>query len=662
MYREPKNSPYIPNEQKDIYREKMEQQGKTPDKSQPLLNLQLYQQEKPKEKMDINTLVSNAALASPYIPPYSNIGVQPYMLPQIGTNNINITKNYQINTIGPTDDHAKISYIYEDVMPAKTMNMTSKTLSERLTTYNYIRAILFSRGDGGCVNLDGKGSDSLLSHIKFMDLNPYNTYKFSNNPYMGLPNGFLLYRSCYPIRHDPLTSSVSCARGSMGSNVRIYKLTDEEYNVNNIPGANMMMYNVWRDMVYYGYVREQIVKRKECPNFIIMYGYYLNDKSNINFDSLTSIKRSAEKNMIRQSTNIATNTMVANSTSKTSPIMGSCDTNNLSQSSAQWNNTNIKNGQNNVGKSLISITESPMYNIFNWASKIYQAEGNVRRMIHTGFHSDNVWYSILFQIMSALYSLQIHGIIFRNYSVEDNIYIKDISLHSNVTNYWKYKIDGIDYYIPNHGYIALVDSSYKDIGLNNQRGDNHKMIGKIFEDSLPINDMMLKTFDQFRETFNSNIFSQSFIDFGGCKPSPEILRFLDKITNQASTDKKYDIGEYFHKNMRHYMNNRIGTYLKETEVSSIRKNDIKEFTRGTIVVHEESANTYRFVLFYEQKDGGLCRILTKDTNINEIIERDVQMSILYSYSKVEPIIQNFKINDSNMNEDELLETYIINKN
>lgn len=667
IYREPKNSPFIPNEQKDLYREKMEQAKLTGsssgDKTQPLLNLQLYQQEKPKEKQDINSLVSQAAL-TPYNPPYNNMGIPPYMLPQMGTNNINITKSYQINTIGPTDDHAKISYIYEDVMPAKTMNMTGKTLSERLMTYNYIRAILFSKGDGNCVNMDGKGSDSLLSHIKFMDLNPYNTYKFSNNPYMGLPDDFLLYRSCYPIRHEPITSTVSCAKGSMGSNIRIYRLTNEEFNINSTQGADMMKHNVWRDMVYYEYVKEQIVKRKECPNFIIMYGYYLNEKSRIDFNNLASVKKSIIGKNNGVNTNLNTNLNI-NSNTNISPILGPCTTN--SGMTGKYNGISNQNNISHSGQILVSLTESPLYNIFNWASKIYQAEGNIRRMIHTGFHSDNVWLSILFQIMTALYSLQIHGIILKNYSVEDNIYIKDLSSHSNVTNYWKYKVDGIDYYVPNHGYIALLDSSYKDMNnndsrlLNNTR-NNYKMMGKIFNDSIPDNELIEKTFGQFRETFNSNIFSQSFIDFGGCKPSPEILRFLDKITNQISTDRKYDIGEYFYKNMRHYMNNRIGTYLKEVEVSNIRKNDIKEFTKGTIIIHEESASTYRFVLFYEQKSNGICRILTKDTNVGDIIEKDVQMSVLYSYSKVEPIIQNFKVNESNMNEDELLETYIINKN
>jgi len=110
------------------------------------------------------------------------------------------------------------------------------------------------------------------------------------------------------------------------------------------------------------------------------------------------------------------------------------------------------------------------------------------------------------------------------------------------------------------------------------------------------------------------------------------------------------------------MNNRIGTYLKETEVTNIRKTDAKEFVRGNIIIYEEAANTYKFVLFYHEIKPGVIRILTKDSKSSEIIENDVAISLLYNYSKVEPITQSFKINESNMNEDDLLETYILNKN
>lgn len=681
-----------------------------------MVNLQVYQPVKPKERppVDPSTFIAST-VPNVYYPP--QMGIPPYMgtFPQT-TNPLNVIKNYQISTMGPNDDHTKLSYIFEDVLPTKNISVTPTTVSERITMLNYLRSIMFSKGDGSQVNLDGKDSNSLISHIKFMDINPYNTYKFSNNPYRGLPDGFLIYRCCYPIRHEAMTSTVSCARNSMGANVRIYKLINEAYQVNKSQNTNLMEYDVWRDIAYYEYIREQIIKKKESPNFVLLYGYYLNENSKIDFDKISMLKGEEVKHEqkyistipIRQEINV--NQVVNNIPliqSNNNPtiivpkpnLMGGNMPNviNVKDTSkfplerkpiipntiqTNFKNTNChlgpcldtkipmvfySNPKAYTGKVLVALTESPIYNLYNWSSKIYQAEGNVRRMINTGFHSDKVWYSVLFQIMVILYCLQIHGIIFNNFDIESNIYIKDINPHGNVTNYWKYKIDGIDYYIPNYGYLVLFDSSFKEntksdtsvILLSRQK---YKISGKPFNDNMPDNEIKLRTFDQFKKTFNTNIFSQSYVDLGGVKPSPEILRFLEKIMDQVSKDKINEIGEYFYKFMRQFMNNRIGTYLKETEVSNIRKNDLKDFVKGNIIVYEESANTYRFVLFYGQTSPGVFRILNKDIRSNEVIEMDVAISVLYQYSRVEPIIQNFKINESNLNEDDLLETYILNKN
>lgn len=671
-----------------------------------MVNLQVYQPVKPKEKppVDPSTFIAST-VPNVYYPPQ-----MPY-LPQTNSQ-LNIIKNYQISTTGPNDDHTKLSYIFEDVLPIKNISGTPTTISERIIMQNYIRSVMFSKGDGSQVNLDGNDQNSLISHVKFMDLNPYNTYKFSNNPYKGLPEGLLIYRCCYPIRHEPVTSSVSCARNSMGANVRIYKLTNEAYQINTIQNANLMEHEVWRDIAYYEYVREQIIKKKESPNFVLLYGYYLNENSKIDFDKITMLKGQDVKyeqkyistipirQDINPNININNIPLIQNNNptiilDKNNQIGGQANILNI-KDTAQYPLEKIqKETANNVftnrnchlgpcidkkipmtfysnpkaytGKILVALTESPLYNIYNWSSKIYQAEGNVRRMINTGFHSDKVWYSVLFQIMMIMYSLQIHGIIFNNFDIESNIYIKDLNSHGNVTNYWKYKVDGIDYYIPNYGFLVLFDSSFKE----NPKSDNsiiyaskqkYKVSGKPFNDNLDEKEIQTRIFDQFKKTFNTNIFSQSYIDLGGSKPSSEILRFLERIMNQSSNDKTNDIGNYFYKFMRQFMNNRIGTYLKETEVANVRKNDIKDFIKGNIIIYEESANTYRFVMYYNQSSPGICRILNKDIKSNEIIEMDVAVSVLYQYSRVEPIIQNFKINEANLNEDDLLETYIINKN
>ena len=47
-----------------------------------------------------------------------------------------------------------------------------------------------------------------------------------------------------------------------------------------------------------------------------------------------------------------------------------------------------------------------------------------------------------------------------NFSLEDNIFVKDIYSNTEVLGYWKYIVDGISYYIPNYGYILLIDSNF----------------------------------------------------------------------------------------------------------------------------------------------------------------------------------------------------------
>lgn len=660
MYREPKNTPFIPNQQKELYQTKKNENPPPQNIEQnPLINLQIYDQNPPPPpKQDMNKYLASTVPSVFYPPQYSNIQQQP----------INVIKNYHINASGPNVDHTKLSYIYEDVLPTKNISTIPTTISERITFSNYLRSTLFSRGDGTCIDLEGTSSNSLISFIKFMDLNPYNTYKFSNNPYKGLPNGFLIYRSCYPIRHESMTNSVSCAKNSAGSNVRIYKLTNEEFNPNTSNNSIKIASDAWRDVIYYEYIKEQVIKKNESPNFVMMYGYYLNENSNIDFDKISQIKGDKTKveDKFIKTNSQSTNSLHGNNITKPKIPLSNVEYNNKNMMKNQENITFESNPKAYTGKVLISLTESPLYNIYGWSSRIYQADGNIRRMVHSGFHSDDVWFSVLFQMMSALYTLQNHGIVFNNYNVENNIFIKDLNPHGNVTNYWKYKINGIDYYIPNYGYLVLFDSSYQDIEnpvskISNLR--NFKIDSKIYDNYLSDEELNTKTFEQFKKTFNTNIFSQSFIDEGGSKPPANVIRFLEQIMNYCNNDKQQEIGEYFYRFMRKFMHNRIGTYVKEVEVNNIRINEARDFNRGDIIVHEISANTYKFALFYRSLSDGICRILTKEDNSDDIIDMDVPISVLYNYSKIEPIVQDFKSGTThNLNEQDLLETYVINRN
>jgi hypothetical protein len=252
---------------------------------QPSVVFQYYQPPKPKPPQKPFEM-------SHFMPVYNpGIGMPPqfqYMMPPI-------IKNIQINTSGPTDNHQRLMMINEDVLPKKGEFIPSATtVEDRLNIYQFIRSSIFNNVDGKDMGLAGTDSKSLLSYIKFGELNPYNTYKYSLNPYKGLPYGFLIYRSCYPIRHSESGGSVICAKDSTAINVRIYRLTEGSYARLKTADATINYYNYdeWREVIFYEYIREFILKKKVCPHFLMLYGYFICEKSNIDFDYNYLIKKS----------------------------------------------------------------------------------------------------------------------------------------------------------------------------------------------------------------------------------------------------------------------------------------------------------------------------------------------------------------------------------
>ena len=126
------------------------------------------------------------------------------------------------------------------------------------------------------------GKNSLLSYIKLLELNPYNQRKYGKNPYANLPDNMILYRAAYPIRYE--NDVVSTAKDSTALNVRIYELSKAALDAETINAQFSKNYfDVWRELEYYEFVREEIIKRQLCPNFISMILYKKDTKSNINF-------------------------------------------------------------------------------------------------------------------------------------------------------------------------------------------------------------------------------------------------------------------------------------------------------------------------------------------------------------------------------------------
>jgi hypothetical protein len=654
MYQEPKFNPSIPNEHKEIMQERMAERGPPKPAAPPTISFQYNQPHPPPKPKPMDV--------APYMPIYSNpyptqmynqqMGY-PYGYPSQFTLPP-VIKNTYINTEGPSGDHERIFHVYEDSLLPKSGISTFSTLGERIHMFQFVRSSIFDGSDGNDISLSGKSENSLLSFIKFAELNPYNTYRFSANVYRGLPDGFLMYRSCYPIRHQETTSSVVCAKDSTAINVRIYKMLEGSYLVNRINPADYYVYDEWREVAFYEYIREYIIKKKVCPHFVLLYGYFISEKANIDFTKISLLRNGPNATSQPAETQYKVTADLVTINKQLVPCDGP-------------QKTIEANPNAYLGKALVLLTESPTYGIFGWASKTYQVRGTVKEMVNRGIHSDKEWTNVIFQIIVALYAMQLNKIFIRNFSLENNVYIKDLTLKGSVTEYWKYKIHGMDFYLPNLGYVVMIDTNYKDVthnvgmSLGAKTTSPKKLDGKVFETNkmsdADINDQI---FEMFKNTVNPNSFDKEFEKYGGCPPVGEVKSLLQDILNESSTDAQKNIGSYISRYMRQYMHNRVGTYLKETEVPNIRRDDTREFTKGQLLVHEDGYGSYKFVIFVETNTTGVAKIFTKRENTDtDIINSEVPVTSLLNYSRAEPIAQTYKPNEANMNEDDLLETYVV---
>jgi len=714
---------------------------KKPKEQQPIISFQYFQPPKPKQEKQFNMAslmpIINPGIAYPpqfnYMYPFSQI---PPMMPPP------IIKNYQINTTGPTADHQRLMMIHEDVLPKKgDYIVSSTTLGERLEVYNFIRSSIFNNVDGENMGLEGTDKKSLLSYIKFGELNPYNTYKYSYNPYKGLPFGYLIYRSCYPIQHHESGGAVICARDSTAINVRIYRLIEGSYAIIKTQGRiNFFKFDEWREIRFYEIIREEILKKKVCPHFPFLFGYFICENSNIDFNYNYQIRNKEahpkeqkyltdheytpeqieEMAMNRLKNDISNGTITAITAElieiKKQDLINDLNTINkkelrgeltpeqfnemarrmkLTQNIAEGTiriltptlleikkkvlkNEKVLSINPNVylGKAVVLLTESPTYTLYGWASKTYKRTWNVKEMINRGTHSDTEWKNIIFQILITLYVMSVKKLYIRNFSVEKNIYVKDLPTKGPIIKYWKYIINDIEYYLPNLGFLVQLDTNFRDITNTKEEANlsfidqiekknpEYKVGGKNFPQEEKDDVSILNKVDHmFEAVFKPDVFNDiEFTQSGGVRPSAEIMDLLNRIRTTGIEVFKNKMFDNILSNMTGYLHNRIGTYLKENEVQNVRKEEIKNWRRGQLFVIEDGgAGIYKIVSFIKtNQDNITCTIFTRNSPNQDIIIKTTQPKAdLISYSRAEPIAQNFKPEESSLIEEDLLETYVI---
>lgn len=728
LYVEPKNSPFTSNQEKILktkYEEGKEQnfqqqyikndqsrytlqdkklnnpmyvKGTQPGQPKPILDLQVYPQEQARPKMPDPQLwmpVMNSSFA------------------QIPNYNIPVIKNINISAGGPIGDHARLATIIEDVLPVKDIAGTPNTVGERLTVYQFVRSQFMNQGDGQEVDISGNSDKSILKYIKPLELNPNNPSAISNNPYIGLPDNMIVYKACYPQRLVKEKNTTQCAKDSIGAYVKIYGLSVAEYNTRTLPDNAYYLYDNWREVTFYEYVREHIIKLRVCPNFPIMFGWTLNHGCQIDFVKLNMYKNTK---LFTGPSTIGTgcgSTTVNNvglpfthsiPQDKINPTWASAIMKYYGSQGSQTipivpygkNDNNAKKQYYNLvapliatnafltnysGNALVTLSEAPTQSLISWASKKYMRanDNKTSAMINTGSHDSATWKCMIFQMLVALATLQTHKIAFRELTIQDNFYVQDTKTNTNTTDYWKYIINGIEYYVPNYGYLLIFDSNFRDIkseySLKPQTNKAYKIVSTIYDDQdkgivANVDDIQRLCLSNASKILDPNIFSGTFLTNGGTKPPEDVIKLLDDIHKKLMTvisSTSYQLRDLIYEFMRPFMNNRIGTILKYDEVVNIQKSNKDKFNPGQIIIREFASDTYEFVLFKNYIDDNNCEILFVDrtgasTNTSgprKYTTQQVTTNNLYHYSSSEKINQDFN-NKMNFGEDFLIETYTLN--
>lgn len=637
--------------------------------AQPLIDLQIYPDatKKPNplaDKQQAMMPLQPFALSSPFMPPqfqsYFNNFMKNFYTPFI-------YKDYHINLGGPTGNHSRGVMIYEDALPPADIYSSYKTLRERNSLSEYVRGTFIKTDEGEFVDFSG-GPNSLNSRLKLIQLNPYNTNIYSSNPYKGLPNdqSFLIYKSCYPIIYDKDSGLAQCNKSSTGMNVRAYKLNLREFVVKyfdsmtkmeTIKFSNTVQYiidtmklelgektkltdfdpelvpykfDVWRDEIYYAWIRNKINSQNICPNFVSSYCYFINKEANISFKKngmlLDDLKdKSTSELLCKEFTNCI----------------------------------------------MLLLTESPNQNIYQWASNAYVKDRSIQKMTHSGFKPDSHWKSVIAQMLIIFYTMDKYCFTVREMKMNANFYIKDLNIYGDVKQYWQYTIENIDYYVPNFGHLVMFDHNYKEL-IKPENKDKFRIIMK---DEFGDGEVEIRSeiISNAIECLTANSFGSVFTMDGGVGLSDTISKLLNDIQKELiDTRENVKLGKLSQNDFWKYIvckfmiqlefiHNRTGTPLRDLEITYVRKNDTRPrpFKVGELVIYEEKFETYKILLFIKNIDESTCECVSKDTITNLYQIDRFPRDLLYHYSELETIKQDAKLGEPVIGYEHILERYIL---
>ena len=690
-------------------------------------------------------------------------------------------------------------------------------VSNRIYLYDFMKNNIFKNYNGNKINLNNKKKNIFVNHIKIIGIHPN---KQDIKTFYNIPDNMLIYTGCYPIKYNEKTKKTECSKNSIQISIKVIGLTINEsfFMLENIDQKSRYI-DAFREIKYYEYIRENIIKTFVCPNFVVMYTYFTCNNSDIDFSEINKIKKigtsieyinyynsqlknsnviigGGNNNSISQlesrvnihnkpnnksqlsnynkydlnnsisvseshlnihdkinnalhsdsslsnksnsnserykKTNNALHSDKSNSNnlehnktklnlsksefhkSNSEKIdfskVGSKFTKNLqnsklefdldsdsdSDSDSEFNDksftgmrkkrkyTNIKSYNKKriyeySGQNIYILTESPTCNFHGWTLQKKITKDNIVTLLDSGYYPENVWQSIIFQLVVSLYVLFKHNIAFHDFSLEENVFIKKIDIYDNKIKCWKYIIDGVDFYIPNYGFILLIDTNYKDVTQTNLNVPTHKIYGSFFNDiGITNNHISEICMMGIRKILSSNMFINEFIN--GIKPPDNILLMLDNMQRDLMNKNSFKFDSFFLKHMGIFLNNKIGSFVNDTEKQNIKFGNISsQLTKGKIVAYQQNFNTYVFVMFLRFEHDILntqfkkirtnAVVLTRYSPIYKImfnnkntidvnfIETKVPITSLFEYNEL--IVQYVNPFDISLMENELYETYTI---
>jgi hypothetical protein len=631
-----KYSPFITNERREINRQRFDENPIR--EPAVLLEQKIYdtsQKQAPKSQFP-----------QPFVPLYDNSGgIVSSLLPYNNVvNQPPIQKIYNVTLANPLGNYTTLNRVNEDMLPGNPRAFTAVTVHERLELINYLRNTIINKTDGEEMNITG-GDNSLLSYLKVLDLNPYS----SGNPITKLAKDFILYRAAYPIRLDEKSKMVALAKNTMGMNVRMYKLSKGALQADNLnEWIRNYDFPVWRELKYYEMIKTDILSKKIAPNFIAPILYKVDTKSNIDWSKLENIKLNGKStinfdDMLMREKKVNNKLYYSHGTELKVGLAPGATVNadNVVEKAADLTDDSKK--------TLILLTEAPTTNILKWASSDYEAFGTKRIMVATGYHSDEVWKSILFQMVYIFSVLQDKGIFIPNISLERNFFIKDIFSDANAIGSWIYRINNVDYYIPNYGYILQFDSSYGAPTDEETSKDEHKIYSNMFGDK---DNIKTKVFEQFKDFMIASNFMTAVSK--NTKISEGTFDLIRKIRDNI----KDNISDIFSELFVDFVHNRVGTLLLKSERENINTMTRPNFNESKLMVCETRNQEYKWVVYIgaaldpKSKDFKK-RIITRDDKSNNEI-KEVFNSSLYGYPESERVLpdssKQFKYDDNHIYE------------